>query len=130
MNNYLCLNLGYAGYIKFNSPSIITGKYKIVLHYLTDAMTQKDIYSSGTLTQFKIDEDDEENARSTSQYLYKGVKYSRYNMFQSLEQTLFANIEFANTETHSLRITMLDTQAKNLSSYHQYLDYVEFIQID
>ena len=82
-------------------------------------MTQKDIYSSGTLTQFKIDEDDEENARSTSQYLYKGVKYSRLNMFQS-----------ANTETHSLRITMLDTQAKNLSSYHQYLDYVEFIPID
>ena len=130
MNNYLCLNLGYAGYIRFNSPSIIKGKYKIVLHYLTDAMTQKDIYSSGTLTQFKIDEDDEENARSTSQYLYKGVKYSRTTMFQSLEQTLFANIEFANTETHSLRITMLDTQAKNLSSYHQYLDYVEFIPID
>ena len=129
MNNYMCLNLGYAGYIKFNTPSIIKGKYKVILHYLSDAGSQQSLFSGGSLTQFKLDEDSE-NAKSKSAYLFKGAKFSRNNLFLNLTETLFANVEFDATSTHTFKITMLDIQAKNLSNYHQYLDYVEFEPID
>lgn len=124
MNNYLCLNLGYAGWIQFTTPSIIQGKYKVVLHYLSDAMTQKNLYSAGSNTQFKIDND-----FVTTKPLFKGAKYSQYKTFLTLDQTLFGSAEFNATSTHTFKITMMDIQAKNLASYHQFLDYVEFIPI-
>ena len=30
MNNYLVLNLGFAGWVEFTTPTIIAGKYKVV----------------------------------------------------------------------------------------------------
>lgn len=124
MNNYLCLNLGYAGWIQFTTPSIIQGKYKIVLHYLSDGATQNSLYSAGTNTRFQLD------SNSTVKPLLKGLVYSRAKQFQNTEIMLWNTMEFDATATHTFKITMMDINAKNLSSYHQYLDYVEFIPIN
>lgn len=128
-NNYLCLNIGYGGYVKFNTPSIIRGKYKVVLHYLTDAGTQNTLFSSGTNTRFQLDAGTD-NELSTTKPLYKGVTYTRASANQGLTLQLWGEVEFTATENHTLTIVMMDLQAKNLGNYHLYLDYIEFIPVN
>lgn len=124
MNNYLILNLGFAGWIEFNTPTIIAGKYKVVLHYIKDPLLAT-LYTSGTLTQFNIDDEDYQ----TLAYLYRGQSMTM-PFFASIEETLWNSVEFEGSSQHKFRITMRDINAKNLSSYHQRLDYVEFIPIE
>lgn len=123
MNNYLVLNLGFAGWIEFTTPTIIAGKYKVVLHYIKDPMLTK-LFTSGTLTQFNIDGDKEQSLV----YLYKGLK--AMPMFASVDDTLWNVVEFDASTTHTFKITMRDISAKNDNTYHLRLDYVEFIPVE
>ncbi len=122
MNNYLVLNLGYAGWIEFNTPTIIAGNYTVVLHYIKDPMLAN-LFTTGTLVQFNIDSDGD-NWQSLS-YLYRGE--SVMPLYSSIEETLWSNVEFDGSATHKFKITMRDISAKNESYYHLRLDYVEFI---
>lgn len=124
MDNYLCLNLGFGGWVEFTTPSFISGKYKVVLHYLTDVANQKELYGSGSSTRFQMDDD------IVTRLLYKGTTYTRADRYLALEITLWDNKEFTETTSHTFRITMRDVLAKTSSSYHQYLDYIELIPID
>lgn len=121
MNNYLTLNLGFAGWVEFTSPSIIAGNYKVVLHYIKD-VTQMDLFNSGTMTQFDLDDN------QSIVYLYKGQP--RMPLYDSIETTLWNRISFEDSGLHTFRVTMRDINAKNSSTYHQRLDYLEFIPID
>ncbi len=121
MNNYLTLNLGFAGWAEFVSPSIIAGNYKVVLHYIKD-VTQRELFNAGTMTQFDLDDN------QSIVYLYKGQPL--LPMYDSVEATLWNKVSFENSGLHTFRITMRDINAKNSSTYHQRLDYLEFIPID
>lgn len=121
MNNYLTLNLGFAGWAEFVSPSIIAGNYKVVLHYIKD-VTQRELFNAGTMTQFDLDDN------QSIVYLYKGQPLMP--MYDSVEATLWNKVSFENSGLHTFRITMRDINAKNSSTYHQRLDYLEFIPID
>ena len=123
MNNYLVLNLGFAGWIEFTTPTIIAGKYKVVLHYIKDPLLAS-LFTSGTLVQCNLDNDDYQ----TLNYLYRGQ--SVMPLYGSIEENLWNEVEFDGSATHKFRITMRDIQAKNLGSYHLRLDYVEFIPIN
>ena len=122
MNNYMILNLGFAGWVEFKTPTIIAGRYKVVLHYIKDPSLQK-LFTSGTLVQFNVDDD-----MQTLAYLYKAQPV--LPLYGSIEETLWSEMEFKNSETHTFRITTRDIQAKNESFYHLRLDYVEFIPLD
>lgn len=124
MGNYLCLNLGFGGWVEFTTPSIIAGKYKVVLHYLTDVANQSALYTSGSSTRFQMDDD------IVTRLLYKGITYTRADKYLAKEITLWDNKEFTETTSHTLRITMRDVLAKTSGTYHQYLDYIEFIPLD
>lgn len=121
MNNYLCLNLGYAGWIQFTTPTIIAGKYKVVLHYLKD-ITLSSLYTSGTMTRFDIDDE------KTIVYLYRGAPVMP--LYDNLEITLYNNITFEGSTSHTFKVTMMDINAKTANYYRQMLDYIEFIPID
>ena len=123
MNNYLVLNLGFAGWIEFTTPTIIAGKYKVVLHYIKDPLLAS-LFTSGTLVQCNLDNDNYQ----TLSYLYRGEPVMP--LYSSIEETLWNEVEFDGSATHKFRITMRDIQAKNLGSYHLRLDYVEFIPIN
>lgn len=123
MNNYLLLNLGFAGWIEFTTPTIIAGKYKVVLHYIKDTALMQ-LYSSGTLVQFNLDDEDYQNLS----YLYRGT--DRIPPTGTLEGTLWNEVEFDGSAAHKFRITMRDVQAKTMRNYHIRLDYVEFIPIE
>lgn len=123
MNNYMNLNLGFAGWVEFTTPTIIAGKYKVVLHYVKDPSLLK-LFQSGTLTQFNIDG---ENYQSL-QYLYRGLKTTP--LYDTVEETLWNVVDFDASEPHTFKITTRDISAKTESFYHLRLDYVEFIPID
>ncbi|MBQ1800251.1 MAG: DUF5108 domain-containing protein [Prevotella sp.] len=127
MNNYMMLNLGYAGWIQFTTPSIISGKYKIVLHYCAD-ISMTSFFSSGSLTKFELDD------RSTNLYIYKGladvISARARVLYGSVDMTLWDNIEFDTSSPHKFKVTMMDINAKTNNLYHQMYDYIEFIPID
>lgn len=121
MNNYLSLNIGYAGWIQFTTPSVIAGKYKIVLHYCKD-VTLSSFFASGTMTRFDLDDE------SSIVYLYKGLTVRP--SYEAVETVLWPSMTFDASTLHTFKITMMDIKAKTTSTYHQMLDYIEFIPID
>ena len=127
MDNYMMLNLGYAGWIQFTTPSIIAGKYKVVLHYCADISMQS-FFSSGSLTKFELDN------RSSNLYVYKGladvISARTRVLYGSVDLTLWDAIEFNSSSPHNFKVTMMDINAKTNNLYHQMYDYIEFIPID
>ena len=127
MDNYMMLNLGYAGWIQFTTPSIIAGKYKVVLHYCADISMQS-FFSSGSLTKFELDD------RSSNLYVYKGladvISARTRVLYGSVDLTLWDAIEFNSSSPHNFKVTMMDINAKTNNLYHQMYDYIEFIPID
>ncbi|MBQ7451469.1 MAG: DUF5108 domain-containing protein [Prevotella sp.] len=131
MDNFLCLNLGYNGYVEFTTPSVIAGRYKVVLHYLAERSSQNLIsgfFNSGTSTRIELDDN------LVTKLLYKGVTFPRkgfsYQNYTSAMETLWDSMEFEETTTHTFRVTLRDILAKDNSYYHLMLDYVEFIPLD
>ena len=121
MNNFLILNLGFTGWIKFTTPTIIAGKYKVVLHYCKD-INHNNFTNSGSLVRFDLDD------YNTMAYLYKGMP--RLPRYQLGETTIIGSITFEGSGSHSFKMTMQDVEAKNNSNYHLSLDYLEFVPID
>lgn len=121
MNNYLCLNLGYAGWAQMTSPVIIAGTYKVVLHYIKD-ITMATFFTSGTMTRFDLDD------QKAIVYLYKNEP--RMPLYDNIEVTLFNKMTFDGSTSHTFKVTMMDINAKTNSNYRQMLDYVEFIPVD
>ena len=120
MDNFMVLNLGFAGWIQFTTPTIIAGRYKVVLHYCKD-INHNNFINSGTLVRFELDD------HSTMSYMYKGMK--RLPRYQLGETTVYGSLEFEGSGSHTFKITLMDVEAKNNSNYHLSLDYLEFVPI-
>lgn len=121
MNNYLCLNLGYAGWAQMTTPVIIAGKYKVVLHYIKD-ITMASFFTTGTMTRFDLDDS------KAIVYLYKNQPTKP--LYDNIETTLFNSINFEGSTSHTFKVTMMDINAKTNNNYRQMLDYIEFIPVE
>ncbi|MBQ7945932.1 MAG: DUF5108 domain-containing protein [Bacteroidales bacterium] len=124
MNNLLNLNLGYAGWIQFKTPTIIKGKYKVTLHYASD-VTMKDFHSAGSLTKFQFDPELGKSEWTKNAQVYKGLP-TKGMMYCSADLVLFEEIEFDSSNRHLFKAIMLDINAKTNSVYHQMWDYLLF----
>ena len=120
MDNFMILNLGFAGWIQFTTPTIIAGRYKVVLHYCKD-INHNNFVNSGTLVRFDLDNN------STMNYMYKGM--GRLPRYQVGETTIYGSLEFEGSGSHTFKVTLMDVEAKNNSNYHLSLDYLEFVPI-
>jgi hypothetical protein len=130
MDNLLVLNLGYAGWVKCQSPTIVKGKYKVVLYYAgTPAL--KTFYAGGSLTKFNLDD------YQKSVYIWKGLpakfvltaNQSNTNATGIASDVLWDVVEFDKSEGHTFKATMMDINAKTNSLYRQMWDYIEFVPI-
>lgn len=128
LNNLLVLNLGYAGWIQFTTPTIIKGRYKVTLHYASEA-TMKTFHAAGSLTKFQIDPEKERSDWSRNVYVFKGLPTTAYS-YGSGDVVLFDNLTFDASGIHTLKATMLDINAKTNGSYHQLWDYILFTPIE
>ena len=124
LNNLLVLNLGYAGWIELATPTIIKGKYRVTLHYASEA-TMKSFHAAGSLTKFEIDPNNEDASWNRNVYVFKGMPQTSFS-YGSADVDLFPEVEFDMSGTHSLKATMLDINAKTNGSYHQLWDYILF----
>lgn len=127
MNNLLVLNLGYAGWIQLNSPTIIAGKYRVVLHYASEA-TMRSFHAAGSLVKFQIDPELDIADWTTNKYVFRGLPTGTYT-YGSADLELFESMTFETSGAHTFRATLLDINAKTNGSYHQLWDYLEFIPI-
>ncbi len=123
MNNLLELNLGYGGWVELESPTIIKGRYKVELFYGANSVL-KPFCGGGSRTRFILDNDE-----TSDVYIYKGVTLpaNNYGLY-SVE--LWGNVEFENSEKHTLKGQMMDINAKTNNDYHQLWDYVKFTPIE
>lgn len=145
LGNYLCLSIGLGGEITFTTPTIIAGKYDVILHLLYTGATMESLFkATGSSTSFKLitgyDSQKDYNVGgkpamapdtiSTSKALYKGIKTiargPNANPNQSVTQEIFADLELKETKTHTFTIKINDQQAKDKSNYRLLLDYLEF----
>lgn len=129
-NNLLILNLGYAGNITFTTPTIIKGKYKVVIYY-AGAPGLRSFYTNGSNTKFNLDD------YQKSIFMWKGipatfvdeVKKTDINANGIASEVLWDEITFDASGVHTLKATLMDINAKTNASYRQMWDYMEFIPI-
>jgi len=130
MDNLFILNLGYAGSITMKTPTIIKGKYKVVLYY-AGAPGLKTFYTNGSNTRFNLDD------YQKLIYMWKGIpttfvdEANRTNINANgiASEVLWDEITFDASGVHTFKATMMDINAKTNGSYRQMWDYLEFIPI-
>jgi len=130
MDNLLILNLGYAGNITMQTPTIIKGKYKVVIFY-AGAPGLKTYYTNGSTTRFNLDD------YQKSIFMWKGIPATfvddalktNINANGIASDVLWDQVTFDASGIHNFKATMMDINAKTNSSYRQMWDRVEFIPI-
>jgi len=130
-NNLLILNLGYTGNITMQTPTIIKGKYKVVMYY-AGSPGLRTFYQNGSNTRFNLDD------YQKSIYMWKGIpgtfvdeeKKANINANGIAAEVLWDEVVFEESGIHTFKATMMDINAKTNSSYRQMWDYLEFIPIN
>ena len=130
MNNLMILNLGYAGWAQFTTPTIVKGKYKVVFYYASSPSFTS-YYAGGSLTKFNLDD------YQKSVYLWKGLpgkftdvtKQTKITASGLAADVIWDVVEFTTSRSHTFKATMMDINAKTSGTYRQMWDYVEFVPI-
>lgn len=120
MNNLLILNLGYASWVKFKTPTIIKGKYKVELAYAGTAALQS-FYPTGSLVRITLDD------YLKQLYVWKGTSSTAGNHIRT--DVLYDVVDFSQSSTHDFKAVMMDIKATTNSPYRQMWDYVKFTPI-
>lgn len=129
-DNLLILNLGYAGNVTMKSPTIIRGKYKVVLFY-AGAPGLRTFYPNGSNTKLNLDD------YQKSIFMWKGIpgtfvdeaKRTDINANGIASEVLWEEINFEESGVHTLKATLMDINAKTNASYRQMWDRIEFIPV-
>jgi hypothetical protein len=120
MNNLMILNLGYASWIKFKTPTIIKGKYKVELTYAGTAALQS-FYPTGSLVRITLDD------YLKQLYVWKGTSSTAGNHVRT--DVLYDVVDFGQSTSHDFKAVMMDIKATTNSPYRQMWDYIKFTPI-
>lgn len=127
-NDQFILNLGYMSWVAMKTPTIIQGKYKVILHFCyatsmdfirTADSSQK---SNGGKMQFSFD----------GQHVIQCTPYTTVptNKLDAYSYELYSEIEFDTTSDHTLKIVIMDPAASSNEKFRIQLDYLEFQPLD
>lgn len=132
-NNHDCIvfNLGYMGSVQMNTPTIIKGKYRVEIGivYRTSQSfmrTQRD--GNGGLVRFTFDDSDD--------YTTYASPYTKITSDKAIvpagvyTSTLYDEVEFTETASHTMKLVVLDPAASTNSSFCLMFDYIRFIPIE
>ena len=127
-NNYdrVVFNLGYMGSVEMKTPTIIKGKYKVELTivYLTDHnFMRQQADSNGGLLKISFDNMDN---MTTYAAPYTKVQSASPGVYTS---TVFNQIEFSKTASHTFRFVVLDPAASTNSHFSLQIDCITFIPV-
>jgi uncharacterized surface protein with fasciclin (FAS1) repeats len=120
----LVLNLGYMGTVSMNTPTLVRGKYKVTLRfiYLTDHSFMRQM-TDGNGGMMRISFDGTNNANVSP---YTTVTSSLAGVYES---TLYSEIEFDETSSHTFKIVVMDPSASTNTKFSLQLDAITFTPI-
>jgi uncharacterized surface protein with fasciclin (FAS1) repeats len=124
-NNYdrVVFNVGYMGSVEMKTPTIIKGKYKVELTivYLTDHdFMRQQTDSNGGLLKISFDN------MTTYTAPYTKVTSASPGVYTS---TVFNQIEFNKTASHTFKFVVLDPAASTNSHFSLQIDCITFIPV-
>ena len=123
----LMLNLGNTGSIAMQTPTIMKGKYKVIIQF--GYATSMDFIKNGGTTSngsgsnrggMKISFDGENEISCKPYTSYTGTAL---DLFQ---YTAYEELEFSRTTNHTFKLVIDDPAASTHSKYRIYLDYILF----
>lgn len=129
-------NLGYQGYVKMETPTLVKGKYKVTLSmaYLTElAFIRTSNGCKGGTIKISIDEEDPNNPE------VKDTRYTKLiapytTITKSLagvyECTLYDEVEFDITSKHVFKIIVMDPAASTNAKFSLQFDAITFTPIE
>ena len=127
-HDYLQLNLGYMGEATFETPVLLSGKYRIVMSYIYSPdqgnfRTYKN-GSNGGLTVVQLDEQPDK----ASKLIYSSISESELNTF-FFELEVAEEVEFLETGRHTLKVQFADPAASKSNKFYLLLDHFRFIPV-
>ena len=127
-NDRLVLNLGYMGTVSMKSPVLVKGKYKVELtmvYTTTQSFMRLQTDGNGGLVKFSFDEG-EETSYSTYSSPYTTVSSALPGIYST---TIFDEVEFTETSTHTLTLLVLDSAASTNKGFSLQFDCITFTPI-
>ncbi len=121
MNNLMILNLGYSGYIEFQTPTIVKGRYRVEIFYAGAKPLATKFYGGGSAVKFNLDD------FAKQIYMWKGWDKNDHTV---KGDCIFESLVFEGTSSHSLRATFMDVNASSYGNYQQLWDYIKFTPIE
>lgn len=121
--DWLQVNLGYMGWIQMQSPTIIKGKYKVILGVVYRAGKLKSLRNH--YVKFSVD-----GKNVVEMMPYPSTVFDNKTTGTVGEVVIWDEIEFDGTGTHALKMVVTNAQADTFKDYCFWLDYVRFVPID
>lgn len=130
VNNHdrVVFNLGYMGSVSITTPTIIKGKYRVeigIVYSTSQSFMRTQSDGNGGLVKVAFEND------STYASPYTKITSDKAIVPAGLyTSTLFDEIEFPETSTHTMRMVVLDPAASTNSKFCLQIDYLRFIPIE
>lgn len=122
--DWLQINLGYMGWIQMNTPTIIKGKYKVILGLCYRAGKLKNLRNH--YAKFSMDG---KNVVNVMPYP-NGTIFDKSTTGTVGETVVWDELEFTGTTTHTFKMVVTNAQADTFKDYCFWLDYIRFVPID
>lgn len=119
------LNLGYMGWVKMHTPTIVRGKYKVEISviYLTDHGFMRQVTDgNGGMMKVSFDGENEIFAKP-----YTKITSALPGVYTS---TLYDEIEFTETAAHDFKMVIMDPAASSNAKFSIQIDCITFTPVE
>lgn len=131
------LNMGYLGSVAMKTPTLVKGKYKVTVNmaYLTDQSIMRTMSGcKGGLLKILVDLPEEFDASVDDESLYNKALVAPYTEINKslpnvYEGTLYDEIEFDETASHTFKFIIMDPAASTSSKVYLQFDTIVFTPI-
>ncbi len=132
------LNMGYLGSVSMKTPTLVKGKYKVTVKmaYLTEqSIMRTSSGCKGGLLKILVDLPEDFDASTGDETLYNKTLVAPYTeITKSLpgvyEGTLYDEIEFDLTASHTFKFIIMDPAASTSSKVYLQFDTITFTPIE
>lgn len=137
-NDRLVINVGYLGSVTMKSPTLVKGKYKVTVDmaYLTDqSIMRTSSGCKGGLMKILVDRPEDFDPATDNEDNYNKVRVAPYTEISKSSPgvytgTLYEEIEFDETASHTFTFTILDPAASTSSKVYLQFDAITFTPIE
>ena len=132
------LNMGYLGSVTMRTPTLVKGKYRVTVNmaYLTEqSIMRTSSGCKGGLMKILVDLPEDFDSTTGDETLYNKTLVAPYTeISKSLpgvyEGTLYDEIEFDTTASHTFKFIIMDPAASTSSKVYLQFDTIVFTPIE